>query len=87
MTTEWHKLEFLSLGVREPLTGGRVRPAPAPSIADVESDWTPQTVTGVGYYEVEDGKIVRQTDDKGQTLDMNRVHECRIVEILKVAPF
>ena len=76
MATEWHKIEFLSAGQRR---------KDATGTETVE--YHPAESLGHGYYEVVDGIVTRHLDEQGKELDMTRVHECRVVGIVKSSPF
>lgn len=100
---EWHKVEFLTRGqiAKEPeaMHEERVSLVPGPPgtvpqrvVDKVLVGWKPreyhpQQVMGHGYYVVEDGRVVGLTDEQGKALDMNNVHECRVVAVLKASPF
>lgn len=74
MPTEWHKVEFLTPGV--------LQDESAPT-----KGYKPQGGAGYGYYVVTDGTVVAQLDEHGHALDMTRVHECKVVEVLTSDPF
>jgi len=100
---EWHKVEFLTPGMiaREPepiheervtFTQGPQGTVPQRNVEKVLTAWKhreyhPQKSLGHGYYVVEDGVVVAHKDEQGNDLDMERVHECRIVAVLKNDPF
>jgi hypothetical protein len=74
VTREWHKIEFLSPGVLHDDT-------------DPAKGYKPAERLGHGYYVVENGHVVAQVDEQGAALDMTRLHECKIVQVLTVSPF